>query len=102
LGEGSETINLQLNNPNGASADPNKSTATLTIIDNDAAPVVGFSQASYTVNENGTSAQVTVTLNSTAGNDVTVDYATSNGTATAGMHFHSWTMRFSWARSRST
>jgi CSLREA domain-containing protein len=49
-----------------------------------APPLVRFSLESYTVYENGGSATITVVLNAVSGNPVTVDYATSNGTAIAG------------------
>ena len=37
--------------------------------------------------ESNTSTNMTVTLSAAAGRDVTVDYATSNGTATAGSDY---------------
>ncbi|MFW6135408.1 MAG: Calx-beta domain-containing protein [Chloroflexota bacterium] len=52
-------------------------------------PLVRFSLESYSVHENGGSATITVVLNAVSGNPVTVDYATSNGTATAGSDYTS-------------
>jgi beta-glucanase (GH16 family) len=47
---------------------------------------VGFSSNSYTVTE-GETATVTVSLNMTSTNQVTVDYATADGTAVAGVDY---------------
>ncbi len=85
LYEGNEAVNLTLSNPvNGQIVG---GSATLTIVDNDAAPTVGFSAASYTVPENGGSANITVVLNTNSGLPVSVNYSTSNGTATAGSDY---------------
>jgi len=50
-------------------------------------PVVDFSSAAYTGTENGGDITVTVTLNATSSNTVTVDYASSDGTATVGSDY---------------
>ncbi len=50
-------------------------------------PVIQFSAPTYTVNENGVNAVITVNLNFATDSDVTVNYATSNGTATAGSDY---------------
>jgi len=77
--EGNETVNLSLSNGN---------TAVLTILDNDShAQAIDFTQSSYHVAENGHDAWIGVTLTCQPGEDpglVSVSYATSNGTATAG------------------
>src|SRR5262249_40141509 len=46
-----------------------------------------FSNAAYSVNENGGTATITVTRTSGSDGAVTVNYATSNGTATAGSDY---------------
>src|SRR5262249_1562975 len=46
-----------------------------------------FSNAAYSVNENGGSASITVTRTSGSNGSVSVGYATSNGTATAGSDY---------------
>jgi uncharacterized repeat protein (TIGR01451 family) len=46
-------------------------------------PEVQFSSSSYSINEGNGTATVTVQLSAASGEIVTVDYATSNGTATA-------------------
>src|SRR3954454_22961572 len=45
---------------------------------------VAFSAATYTANESDSSATIVVTEDSAPSGTVTVDYATSNGSATAG------------------
>ncbi len=77
-----ETVNLVLNNPvNASSGSP--STATLTISDNDDQPTVRFSTSSYTINEGLGTATITVTLSNPSGSSVTVNYTTTNDTASA-------------------
>ena len=85
--EANETIGLALSDPVGAAlGSPN--TATLTIVDNDF-PEVAFSEATYSVAENVSSGTVTitVTLSATPAQTVTVQYATSDGTAEAGSDY---------------
>jgi hypothetical protein len=48
---------------------------------------VQFASSSYTVNENAGTAALTLTLNAAAANTVTVNYATSDGTAIAGTDY---------------
>src|SRR5205085_517991 len=46
-----------------------------------------FSNTAYSINENGGTATITVTRTGGSGGSVTVNYATSNGTATAGSDY---------------
>ncbi|HEX8119085.1 MAG TPA: Calx-beta domain-containing protein, partial [Pyrinomonadaceae bacterium] len=86
LFEGSETFNLALSSPDGGTlGTPN--TAVLTINDDDAQPTLQFSSATYTVGESGTTATITVTRTGGSNAGVTVNYATSDGTATAGSDY---------------
>ncbi|WP_320158596.1 Calx-beta domain-containing protein [Psychrobacter sp. NZS113] len=62
------------------------STATGTIIDNDDAPVISIVGATL-VNEDAGTVTYTVSLTNPSSTAVTVDYATSNGTATAGADY---------------
>jgi hypothetical protein len=59
-------------------------TATVTIVDNDVAGTVQFSQSVYTVSEAAASATITVTRTGGTASGVTVDFQTADGTATGG------------------
>ena len=77
-----KTLSLALSNSTYATlGDP--SIITLTILDNDG-PEVAFSSTSYSVNEGGGNAVISVTLSATSAQTITVAYSASNGTATAG------------------
>src|SRR4051812_33491984 len=81
--EANETVNLTLTVNSLTVA-----TSQLSIVDNDNPKgSAQFSDVSYNVNEDGTSATVTVMLSHAVDADVTVDYATSDGTATAGQDY---------------
>jgi hypothetical protein len=81
--EPNETVNLTLNNPTKATLG-DQDTAVLTIVDDDGPPVIHFDPASYLVNENVASVLITVKLSHDSTETITVDYATSDGTAKAG------------------
>ncbi len=83
LDEVDEVINLTLSTPGNATLGiPNK--ATLTIVDEDAAPTVQFASGTASKNESSGAVEVVVTLNIPSGKVVTVDYASSNGSAIEG------------------
>lgn len=56
-------------------------------MDNDALPAVQFSATSYSVDEDGGTVTILVTLNAAYAEAISVRYATSNGTATAGSDY---------------
>src|SRR5262249_27749581 len=85
LVEPAETINLTLRNPTGGAPLGGQSTAVLTILDNDTG--FEFASAIFRANENGTNAIISVNRTGIATNVVTVDYATSDGTANAGVDY---------------
>ena len=86
LNEANETINLTLSDPVGGLLG-SQNTATLTVNDNDAAGVIQFSAASYTVGEAARRSTITVTRTGGTASGVGVTYATSDGTATAGSDY---------------
>ena len=80
--EGNETLNLHLSRNGG----PDLDTAVMSIVDNDNPdPSIQFDTASYSVNEAATMATVTVTLSRASDGPVSVDYATADDSATAGL-----------------
>jgi Calx-beta domain-containing protein len=105
LDEPNETILLQLTNPGGG-ATLGLAAAVLTIVDNDVAGVVQFSQALYTVSEAGGSATITVTRSGGAASAVTVDFTTSDGPvptgATAGSDYTATAVTLTFAAGQTT
>ncbi|NJN66639.1 MAG: hypothetical protein HC884_07930 [Chloroflexaceae bacterium] len=85
--ESDETVQLTLSNPSNAELG-SQAVAVLTITDvPPVVPAVQFSQAAFEVNEGDGTATIQVTLNPAAEAEVTVEYATSDGTATAGSDY---------------
>ncbi|MBH0087305.1 VCBS domain-containing protein, partial [Psychrobacter sp. SCQQ22] len=82
IDEPNETITLTAS----ASGQVTPSTAIGNIIDNDDAPIISIDGA-VVVNENVGTVTYTVSLTNPSSTAVTVDYATSNGTATAGADY---------------
>ncbi|MBT8127893.1 MAG: hypothetical protein KJP15_10440 [Gammaproteobacteria bacterium] len=88
--EGDETVNLSLSNPTGGASLGAPASAVLTIAENEPTPPVGslqFSAPTYTVLENGVTASITVTRVDGSFGTVGVNYATSDGTASAGSDY---------------
>ena len=87
--ENNETVNLTLSAATGASLGT-PSSATLTIVDNDSAGSPGtlsFTTAQQSVGESAGDATVTVQRTGGSTGAVTVDYASSDGSATAGADY---------------
>jgi hypothetical protein len=90
LFEGDETFNLNLSNVTGGANLGTQTMATVTIIEDDPPPPAGslqFSAPAFNIVESGASVTITVTRTGGSAGDVTVDYASSNGGATAGSDY---------------
>ncbi len=85
--ENDETFTVTLSNASNANI--GTATATGTITDDDPEPSLSIGNVSVAENVTGGEAKFTVTLGAASGRDVTVRYATSNGTATAGSDYTS-------------
>ena len=88
LVEPNETLNMTLSNPTGASI--TRGVATGTILDDDIAspPTVSIADASVAEGAGGTSPMAfTLTMSQASNTPVTIGYATSNSTATAGSDY---------------
>ena len=87
-GEGPESVSLALTSPTGGSELGSNASAVLRIADDGASGALGMSSAAYGIGEsNGI---VTITVNrpgGSLGGPVTIDYATMNGTASAGSDY---------------
>jgi uncharacterized delta-60 repeat protein len=82
------TVCMVLTNAQGNASVGSVSVATLTIVDDDGTPgIVSFSAPTYTVDESGVRANVTVVRINGRTGIITVDYAARGGTALAGVDF---------------
>ena len=96
--EGDETLSLTLSNPIGGAGLSAPALALLTISENDPVPPSGslqFSATGYNVNENGTSATITVSRVGGRFGLVSVAYASADGSATAGSDYRAVSGRLS-------
>lgn len=91
-----ETITLALQNVTGGTAGA-QTAATVTINEAGAPGLLQFSTAAYTVSENGGAATITVDRVGGSNGAVSVSYATSNGTATAGADYTTASGTLNWA-----
>ncbi len=83
--EGDEIFSLDLSNPVNGQGTPS---GTATISDDDGAPDVSISDANVVEGNSGTTdLTFDVTLSNASSSDVSVDYATSDSTATAGSDY---------------
>lgn len=102
--EGSETVTVTLSNVTGGAALGARSSTVLTIMDNDVA-VPGqlqLSSSSYPVSEGTGTVNVTVTRTGGSDGAVSLNYATSNGTATAGADYQATSGTLSWSDGDAT
>jgi len=85
-----EFVNVLLKNPTAAVLGGGPATFTYTIVDNDvitALPSVGFAASSSSGLENVSPVQIPVVLSESSASTVTVDFAITAGTASAGSDF---------------
>jgi hypothetical protein len=85
--EGDETVNLNLSNPSGGAGLGAPASAVLTIAEDEPIPPAGslqFSAPTYLVTEFGVVATIAVERVGGSVGTVSVDYASTDGTATAG------------------
>ncbi|MGC8886730.1 MAG: Calx-beta domain-containing protein [Verrucomicrobiia bacterium] len=86
--EGDEEFGIALSNPTGGATFGVYTNAKITIIENDVSPgIITFGAGQYFVYENETNAVIPVIRTNGTLGDVTVNYATSNGTAIAGSDY---------------
>ena len=85
LDEVNELFFVDLSGPSGAVLGDAQGMGTIT--DNDATPSLTINNVTMTEGDSARTAVFTVTLSATSGRTVTVDYATTNGTANAGSDY---------------
>ena len=86
--EGTESISLALTNPDGGADQGPNSAAVIRIGDDGASGPLALSAGAYQVGEAGGLVTITATrAGGSLGGPVSVDYATSDGTATAGSDY---------------
>jgi hypothetical protein len=87
LDEPNETIVVALSNPSAGTALGSPSILTITIVDNDVAGSLTFAQPVFVAFEDAGSVQLVVSRTGGAASGVTVEFATSNASATAGADY---------------
>ncbi len=97
--EADETLTLSLSNATGG-ATLGDDTATITIVDNDVPAVPGtiaLDATSVSVDEDTGTVTLTVTRSGGNGGEVSIDYATADGTATSGSDYTAASGTLTWA-----
>jgi uncharacterized membrane-anchored protein/ribosomal protein L35AE/L33A len=95
--EGNETFKLKLKNPTGGAKIRKPKKAVVTIIDNDPQPgTLQFKNATYSVNEDGGSVEITVTRVNGSEGKASVKVVSSNGTAKKGKDFDKINKTLKW------
>lgn len=101
LDEADETFSVVLSSPTNATIA--NGTATVTIVDDDPTPTLAIDDVTVVEGTGGTTSAVfTVTLSAASGRLVSVNYATSNGTATAPADYTAATGTLSFASGATT
>jgi large repetitive protein len=102
VGEGDDTFYVVLSSPTLASIATSTGTGTI-LNDDTAGPSLSIADASVTESNTGTStATLTVTLSAVSASTVTVDWATADGTATAGVDYTAGSGTLTFAPSETT
>ncbi len=83
IDENDETFTLTLSSPTNATVSTTAGAATMTIVDDDNAPTISIGDNTSS-DESGAVTNLIATLSAASEKTITVDYATSDGTATAG------------------
>ncbi len=99
--EGTENFGFGLGETTGAALGTNR-TALITIIDNDAPSSYAFSNANYNVNENAGTVTITVQRGGNTAIAGSVNYATSDGTASAASDYSTTTGTLNFAASETS
>lgn len=97
--EGNETFTVTVRNPTGGATLGTRSSAVVTIVENDPAPMPGtlaLVAGPYTVAEGATSATVTVTRTGGSNGAAIVQYTTVAGTASAGSDYQTTSGTLNW------
>ena len=101
--ESNESFFVNLSSPAGASISDSQGVGTLTNDDGAvSAGTLQFSSLAYSINENSATATITVTRSSGTSGAVTVNYGTSNGSATAGQDYTASSGILTWAAGDGT
>jgi hypothetical protein len=87
ISEGVETFTVALSNPTGGAKLGTPSSAAISIIDAEPAGVVQFGRAEYVTGERAGTATISVIRTEGSEGEVSVDYATADGTAKEGLDY---------------
>lgn len=96
-GATAETLTVTLSQPSANVLISPTAVSTVELADNDAQTTIGFAPPSYSGNETDPSVELIVTRSGASGGAVSVDYRSSNGTATAGEDYVATTGTLTWA-----